>query len=91
VKRAPVKRESPKPIEQVGDSASLQPRIHRFTLHRKHAEHTLMHTVLRLVSDEPFECLDAECELAQGERALVLETRLAKAVEVLGQEVLGSP
>jgi hypothetical protein len=41
-------------------------------------------------ADEPLEGLDAEGELADGERSLAAEAAIAEALEVLGGAVLGA-
>ena len=48
-------------------SAGSQPRVHGFTLQGKDAEDALMHPPQRFSTNEPFQSLDAEGELAEGE------------------------
>jgi hypothetical protein len=47
-----------------------QPGIHRFALQREDAEHAFVDAPQRLPTDEAFEGLDAEGELADGQRPL---------------------
>lgn len=44
-----------------------EPGVDGLALHREDAEHALVNAVERLATDEPFERLDAEPELAYGE------------------------
>lgn len=48
----------------------LQPRIDRFTFESQHPKDTLMHPPQWFSSDEPFQTLDAEGKLTQGQRSL---------------------
>jgi len=50
-----------------------QPRIDRLALHREDTEHAFVDAVERLAAHESVERLDAEPELADGERALASE------------------
>ena len=52
---------------------SSQARVHWFALEREHSEDALVNAVERFARDEPFECFDAECELAEREGSLVAE------------------
>ena len=54
-----------------------QPRIDRLALQRQHAEHAFVHTTQRLVTHEPLERLDPECELPKRERPFRVEPTLA--------------
>ena len=57
---------------------------------REDAEDALVHPVQRLARDEALERLDAEGELAEGERALVAEAAFAEADEVRLGGVFGA-
>ena len=60
-----------------------QPGVYRLALHGKHSEYALMHTRQRRVLHEQVERFQAECELAEGHRALVAQTALLEPLQVL--------
>ena len=70
--------------------AASKPRINRLALERQHPEDALVDPIERLLLDEAVERLEAEGELAKGERALGAQASLAQALEVLGERVLGT-
>ena len=47
----------------------LQPRIHGFAFQRKNSKDTLVHPAQRLFVHEALQSLQAQCELAHGERS----------------------
>ena len=73
----------------LGSAGQAEARIRGLALKCEHAEHTLLDASERLASDEPLECLDTECELAERERALAREATGAPALEVSGSVYSG--
>jgi hypothetical protein len=65
------------------------PRIHWFAVHGQDREDAFVDAPQGLAPDEALECLDAERQLRQGERALVPTFR-AQAVEI-GCTSVGQP
>lgn len=70
--------------------SGLQPRVYRLALERQHRERALVNAAKWLLADEALETLDAQSELAEGERALGAEAAATEAVEVRGLGVLGA-
>src|SRR5271155_616172 len=59
-----------KPLHIRNRPVPSKPRVHRLTFQGKDAEHALVHAVERFARYKPLERLDAERELALGERSL---------------------
>src|ERR1700719_3625438 len=55
-----------------------QPRVHRLALQRQDAEDAFVYASQGLSSNETFQALGAECELAQSERSLLPQTARSK-------------
>ena len=68
--------------EGVGTAAS-ETRIDRLALERQHSKDALVNAVKRLLAHEALECLDAQRELAKGERPLQPEPTRSKAFQIL--------
>src|SRR5262245_15174084 len=63
--------------------AASQSRIHRLTLERQHAEHALVHSPQRFLSDESLEGFDPQRELAQGQRTLAAERAVPQPAQIV--------
>jgi hypothetical protein len=77
------------PLSKRVRAAGLKAGIDGFALEGEHADDAFVDAPQRLAADEPFECFDAERELAEGERSLAPEPALAQARDVSRLRVLG--
>ena len=80
----------PTTARRSGPTGDLQPRVDGLALEREHGEHALVHAVERLAAHEALERLDAEAELAGGERALAAEPASAEPLDLARIGVLGA-
>ena len=67
----------------MGGHSTLEARIHRLTLERQYAEHTLVYPAQRLATDEPIQSLDPQREFPKGERPLGGKSAVAQTLQVI--------
>src|SRR5262245_3997909 len=71
----------------VGASES---RIDRFAFEGEDAEDTFMDATQGFIADKPLQCLDAQSELSQGQRALAAEPSGAKPRDIFLGHIIGA-